>query len=296
MARRARLIGALMVGLALAGCQNTTGTSGGTISRNPDLTLGRQMFSANEHDVYRLRTEGGPGQQPTLLTTRGEIDELAHSLEAEELRAADPSTHVLVLARRDACEEHTAVVLIESSAPPELRLMRRFDPPAQCAQGGTALDVWSIPREEIGGPPVLATYFSGEVPDAQEVGELLATIDVTVSSWDVQVELREIFPPGEPVLLTDPAGPGVPWYADLLGAEDDFRSDLTTQALVAVGYPKCTEVSRVQIDTTQDPAVVHGGFYRPGPMVECAESPYTVDVWSVPLSPEGEQPVLAPRP
>lgn len=120
--------------------------------------------------------------------------------------------------------------------------------------------------------------------DHHEAGELIATYSEGGQGreWVGQVNLSEA------VVLGSEVGVEA-WVSTLPGADPaEFveldQVDLTEHFLVIGGYHQCTETSAIIVVTEDDDVRVVFEVASPDPDTLCDWSPYTLDVWAVPLS------------
>lgn len=128
-------------------------------------------------------------------------------------------------------------------------------------------------------------------PPLVVVGARVASVDETERDPQELADAVE----GDAVLVTTQEA------ADGLAAALDRPAvaevDLTTHLLVAGGYPRCTEESRILFDGYRTPHGLSFSTRETEPGTVCAWSPFTVDVWAVPLAAVGDEvPELVPGP
>ncbi|MGC0141811.1 hypothetical protein [Pseudactinotalea sp. Z1732] len=130
----------------------------------------------------------------------------------------------------------------------------------------------------------VATGCGAAGADHQEAGELIATYSEGGHGreWVGQVNLAEAVVLGSAVDVDN-------WVSTLPGADPaEFveldQVDLTEHFLVIGGYHQCTETSAIIVITEDDDVRVVFEVASPDPDTVCDWSPYTLDVWAVPLS------------
>lgn len=288
--------------LLLLGACSQDGQVGAPEPGPSQTAVGSLVITVDERalprDVLKDATDGGA----VLLTTQDERDLLATTLSRATIEDVDLSTHVIVAGSYARCTETSSVLLDADREPPGLTFsVHDPEPKVDCAASPLTVDVWTVPLAQTGGraPDLLGSTPSGpsasggsDAPDPGPplvtVGALVATVDESTLSLEALVDAVE----GDVVRITtgaerDDLAQALAVPGEVVEAVKSV--DLSTHVVVAGGYPRCTEVSRVLLDAAREPPGLTFSVHDPEPGVLCAWSPFTVDVWAVPLAEVGEQ-------
>lgn len=295
--RRRAVAAALVLVTMLMACSDDAQENGqgGAGQVDPDTPVGELVtrWSTLDGDAWVWDAT----EPAALLLTDRDVEHwlsaLPSDLDVDPVREVDLDSQVLVIGGDETCGTSGQVYPEVIDDRPILRYAVQE---VECEVAAASLEAWAVAHSDVGDavPFALSTDPLG-VPrsESQQVGSLLGSwAEGTSGGEDLAAVVEEhagiLRTPEEVQTFSDE-------LLTVLQAQDDgsvtpqevaFVSEVEMEenALVVVGFNRCTQASSVRIQADHHPTLLWVQFTDPEPKTLCHWSPLTIDVWQAPVA------------
>lgn len=289
----ASFLAAGLLTLLFTGCGTTTQDDVPGGGPSPDLggePVGELIASWSEESADEAWVTEIVAQ-PALLVSAFDRDRWIDAAPApaavfEPLSEIDMTEYALVVGRYARCSENSVVYAEPTEgAASILRFAVESDEDLLCEWSPETLDVWKVPREQTGGqvPLALSSAPPTEASDPTQVGSLLHSRGEMDAAAD---DLLDVLAQHGGLLSDEEERDALADALENALEEDDLVPDalrdvdMAANHLLATGYHKCTETSRVMADAGRAPTLLWVEILFEEDVL-CAWSPFTVDLWVI---------------